>query len=316
MQSLFAEPVSTLSLAAAERSRVAAHIERAEQAARQVRTGGLDRVTGMVRRLLLDELTRYRTAGRFPQNPDFAEPTPYFVDARGTRCAMAHLLEVGGEAALVAKITAERNNAFVRELADEPRLLAWLAAAGLTASEAAMIQPTYCGQYSDSVCGGGFEYVRYPVPALRVLEGEVVAVQGDGRIDVLVDAVHGAGGTVVAGDTIGATVYGATVGVRVLIPVGEAAAGDAGMATLYGVELGADDTYTTAGRSVDRENFIDAVTSSDCEGTLVAAEPEWGAGTCGGGGCSAGITGSPSSLGVLLAVVAVLAARRAREASR
>ena len=64
---------------------------------------------------------------------DFAEPMPYFVDAKGVRCAMAHLLEAGGERELVQRIARERNNAFVRDLADESRLLAWLAAAGLTA---------------------------------------------------------------------------------------------------------------------------------------------------------------------------------------
>ena len=44
---------------------------------------------------------------------------------------MAHLLELGGEGALVERIARERNHARVRELVDEPRLLAWLEAAGL-----------------------------------------------------------------------------------------------------------------------------------------------------------------------------------------
>ncbi|AKF09429.1 hypothetical protein DB32_006578 [Sandaracinus amylolyticus] len=112
---------------ARERERVARHIERAERAAMAQDVSSLSRLQRMVRSLLLRELAQYRRDARFPQNRGFAEPTPYFVDAEGTRCAMAHLLEVGGETELVARVARERNNAWVRELADEPRLIAWLA---------------------------------------------------------------------------------------------------------------------------------------------------------------------------------------------
>ena len=66
---------------------------------------------------------------------------PYFIDADGTRCAMAHLLELGGAAALVARIANEKNNAFVEELANGQELPAWLDASGLSVAEAARIQP-------------------------------------------------------------------------------------------------------------------------------------------------------------------------------
>jgi hypothetical protein len=42
---------------------------------------------------------------------------PYFIDARGVRCAMAQLIELAGGAALVHRIARTRNNAYVRELA-------------------------------------------------------------------------------------------------------------------------------------------------------------------------------------------------------
>jgi hypothetical protein len=169
-----------------EQSRVARHIERAVVNARRSRPPR-DRVKALVRALLLGELARYRRRGVFPKNRDFPERAmPYFVDADGTRCAVAHLLEVGGQAALVAKIARERNNAFVRELADEPELLAWLDAAGMSVEEAAAIQPTYCDVPAASICGGAFQ--TRVVNAAGVAEvrpegvgmGTVVAIYGDG----------------------------------------------------------------------------------------------------------------------------------------
>ena len=69
---------------------------------------------------------------------------PYFIDEDGTRCAMAHLLEVGGQHDLVSKIAQMRNHATVFELADDHDLVVWLAAAGISLNEAARIQPSYC----------------------------------------------------------------------------------------------------------------------------------------------------------------------------
>ena len=60
--------------------------------------------------------------GIFPRNPDFRKPTPYFVDADGTRCAVAHLIEASGELELVQAVATRRNNATVHALADEPGL--------------------------------------------------------------------------------------------------------------------------------------------------------------------------------------------------
>jgi hypothetical protein len=124
---MLASPVPS----SAERRRVSAHISWAARWARR-HPPRLDPLRSLVRLLLLDELERYRTRGTFPRNPGRPVPVPVFIDAHGTRCAMAHLLEFGGEAALVARVARERNYARVQELADEPRLLAWLAAAGLT----------------------------------------------------------------------------------------------------------------------------------------------------------------------------------------
>src|SRR5215475_5774658 len=144
-----------------ERRRVASHIARAEAQAR-TRPPRLDPIRQLVRGLFLDEVARYRRGGRFPRNPGLPGLVPVFVDAGGTRCAVAHLLEVSGEGDLVRKIARERNRARVRELADEPRLRAWLEAAGLTLAEAAAIQPAYCRVRSSCVC---VDRPEHPVPA-------------------------------------------------------------------------------------------------------------------------------------------------------
>jgi len=58
-------------------------------------------------------------------------------------CAMAFLIAASGRHDIVDRIHATRNNARIRELADDTALVTWLDAAGLTVTEAARIQPGY-----------------------------------------------------------------------------------------------------------------------------------------------------------------------------
>lgn len=96
------------------------------------------------RRALIALLADYDRAGRFPRNEGhLAWKTPIFVDRHATRCAMAHLIERSGGAAIVARIAAARNLEYIPQLADDPALVAWLARSGLTLDEAALIQPAY-----------------------------------------------------------------------------------------------------------------------------------------------------------------------------
>src|SRR5262249_41132381 len=150
--------------------RIARHIARAEILARSADDSRRAPIQRLIRRLLLDELVDYRRARRFPRNPGFPEPTPIFVDASGTRCAVAALLGATGEGALVARLARERTRARAAALADGPRLRAWLAATGLTLAEAAAIQPEYCIFPADYICG---PYTAAPVfflPAKTVLD--------------------------------------------------------------------------------------------------------------------------------------------------
>jgi hypothetical protein len=88
-------------------------------------------------------LEEYAAGRVFPHNHDRAERTPFFIDRHGTRCAMAYLIEQSGRGDLVARIARESNEAYIAELAGDPELVAWLDENGLSASEAARIQPEY-----------------------------------------------------------------------------------------------------------------------------------------------------------------------------
>ena len=300
--------------AVVERRRVSSHIARAERQARKF-APVLDPLRRLVRRLLLDELERYRLTRRFPQNPGFPIPTPAFIDEHGTRCAMAHLLEVGGERDLVQKIARERNFAYVRELADEPRLLAWLAAAGLTVAEAAAIQPAYCEVMAECVCADRGSFF-YPVPAAGVLDGTLTVA--DTRT-VRVDAIHGDGSGHHVGEevTLASTAGRGDAGARVLIPVGPSA--DAGAPLVFGIILG-DGTYTCQDLAVRHapaltaDQIIAAVRATDCVATLAKEDSAWsqkvGDGCSEGTACGVSGTGDLTTLGILLALTAVLVRRR------
>ena len=92
----------------------------------------------------IEALREYRTQGEFPLNRDFfGVRMPYFVDAEGTRCAMGHLIDVSGYGHLTDHVKKTNNNAKVKELVGEPALIAWLDQHGMTAEEAALVQPSY-----------------------------------------------------------------------------------------------------------------------------------------------------------------------------
>ncbi|MFT3707579.1 MAG: hypothetical protein QM817_07900 [Archangium sp.] len=260
---------------------------------------GLSAIQRLLRELLLRELATYRAAGRFPKNPGFAERTPTFVDAEGTRCAMAHLLELGGEHELVAKIARERNHARVKDLADETRLLTWLQAAGLTVEEAAVIQPSYSASPSQCVCRKSFSMSRLPVPATAVIEATLTA-PGTARID----AVYGAA-KVRVGELL--TVTSQEVGSRVLIAFGT---GDAKAEEKLdsSSRWACKDQEGHAAPGITPAEFAQVAMASDC---LTAAEglPAFNS-RVSRMNCAA--ADDATSLGVLLAIAGVLLARRLR----
>ncbi|MBI3723953.1 hypothetical protein HY251_08385, partial [bacterium] len=128
---------------AAQVARIRAHLEGAEALLRRRDLSALSPNQRAARERHVEALRAYRERGVFPHNHDFEGRRPAFVDDHGTLCAMAHLIATSGRLDLVRRVAATRNNAYVRELAGDPELVAWLEAAGLTADEAARIQPDY-----------------------------------------------------------------------------------------------------------------------------------------------------------------------------
>jgi len=139
---------STAAFQRAVVARVQAHLARVEARLRAHPPRGLTAAQRRARAVQLDRLAAYRRAGVFPHNHDFAgRRVPYFVDAHGTRCAMAYLIETAGGRDIVRLVSATANNARVVELGAMPgigeALAAWLVTAGLTIDEAQAIQPGY-----------------------------------------------------------------------------------------------------------------------------------------------------------------------------
>jgi hypothetical protein len=151
-------------------------------------THHLDTSQREARGRVLERLQRYRDAGVFPHNHDFAAMTPYFIDLHGTRCAVAYLLDEDGESALVERVAAERNNSYVPELVNEPELVAWLDRSGLTVAEAARIQVVYVKSNTCSGAYAGCDRPWYDSTALEIAVGglDAAAIALNARHDAAV----------------------------------------------------------------------------------------------------------------------------------
>lgn len=139
---------------------------------------------------IIAALEGYARRGVFPRNRDFRHSlVPYFVDAAGVRCAVAHLIEHTGDEELVRDIARQDNNARIAELARDkqigPRLGAWLERVGLEATETARIQPGYCFVLvAQCICGDGVPAFVQASPVevdveMSVVRGRVTDVHGD-----------------------------------------------------------------------------------------------------------------------------------------
>src|SRR3989454_7684231 len=136
--------------AAAEPARIRAHLDSVERELRAKDVSPLTPTQRAARLRNLAILHVYWIRGVFPQNTDFpGRHVPYFIDRYGTRCAMAYLIEQSGRGDIVHRIATTENTAYVRDLKDDAQLGAWLRENGLTAAEAARIQPTYGSPIED-----------------------------------------------------------------------------------------------------------------------------------------------------------------------
>jgi|JI10StandDraft_1071094.scaffolds.fasta_scaffold31166_6 hypothetical protein len=176
-----------------------------EQAAAIVEAQAAPAAAHPARAAVLADLRLYVAGGLFPANP---EPgwAPVFVDAEGTRCAVAHLLEISGEEALMHRLAATHNRSEVLDFADDPAMLAWLDEQGLTPAEAAAIQPSYEGPPQPTcLCdywGDGDRQEDAQVVLVEATEGGVRVLRSLGGLELFeagevitrdLPRLHGAG---------------------------------------------------------------------------------------------------------------------------
>lgn len=128
-----------------EVSRLRAHFDSVVTEMSSARTDRLDATQRARRALLVTELQRYRNAGSFPENRDFAgRAVPYFVDKKtGAICAVGHLLVTSGRGDIVAAVSSADNNVLVSQLAGNLKFRAWLDSVGISLAEAGRIQVPY-----------------------------------------------------------------------------------------------------------------------------------------------------------------------------
>src|SRR5256886_1810502 len=135
---------------AAETGRIRRHLAIVEAELRAKDVSALTPAQRQARARNLAVLHAYWLRGVFPVNSDFpGRRVPYFIDRYGTRCAMAYLIEQSGRGDIVHRIATTENNAYVRDLKDDAQLGGWLRENGLTAAEAARIQPAYRNPLAD-----------------------------------------------------------------------------------------------------------------------------------------------------------------------
>lgn len=185
------------SFEAIELERLRAHFELVSVVLQAQPTSRLRAHERVARANTIARLERYATDGRFPRNDSPWGWLPAFVDARGTPCAVAHLMIESGENDLVERVRGRMNHAYIREIAAAvgDDLGAWAARAGLTLAEASLIQPEYCGKPSGPEDGC---YTIVPVSKPKDEPCEYVVVNEPNWTECLTDSGsegHCLGGT-------------------------------------------------------------------------------------------------------------------------
>jgi hypothetical protein len=152
--------------------RVATHLAFAERILRAADVSHPSPGLRSKRAELLDALSAYVRARRFPLPAATSGRLPAFVDACGRRCAVAALVEHDSGEATVRALDDAFHAAFVSQI-DAPAFDAWIATSGLTRAELALVQPAY-----------GWEPPPPPVQTIVATTLETAVATGDGHSDM------------------------------------------------------------------------------------------------------------------------------------
>ena len=271
-----------------EDDRIHRHFTNVEAMMESRDTRAVDPEQRLVQSLLLDELARYRRARRFPRNRHLpGEQVPCFIDDSGTRCAVAHLMEVSGHGAQAATIARTRNFARVHEMSDDPGLAGWLAATGFTVDEAAAIQPEYCYITMATVC---FCMSWSPTLAEGIVLGSGTQ-DGGFNGNVLIERIEGKPTELKVGDIVSAHLASTGPERTVLLSVRPPQTpGGPPEVSQLGVKLDPDDSKSTCeyfnfsrDNPVNRQALVEALSAADqsaCETRLAQEDPRWKTSRC------------------------------------
>jgi len=102
------------------------------------------------RNQMLEVLQTYWKEGIFPQNIYHDSRTPYFIDYKGTHCAVGHLIAQSGYSELAKSIHKTHNYAYLAEISQVySEIEEWADQFGFSLKELKWIQPSYapfCGE--------------------------------------------------------------------------------------------------------------------------------------------------------------------------
>lgn len=167
-----------------EHTRITTHLRFVEAELRARDVSNLSEPLRVARMKNLQGLHDYWTAGVFPRNvagtprvPRFVEPAGAFVDEPRRVCAVGAIAEADLGPAAIDAISARHEHDLIAAI-DDPALVAWAKASGLTTEELAMIQPSY-------------DFMRPPIEDDGMLSGRFVQSVLATKTSAVNACVHG-----------------------------------------------------------------------------------------------------------------------------
>jgi hypothetical protein len=123
--------------------RISTHLEYVESLLRNKNSDKLPEELRGKRKIMLDLLHEYRTAGVFPRNYDYpGMRIPCFIDREGRICAVGYLIEKTAGRQAAESVNGIYQYEKILAMNDEA-VGSWIASSGLSKEECAMIQPAY-----------------------------------------------------------------------------------------------------------------------------------------------------------------------------
>lgn len=140
-----------LSIVEEDRIRITAHLVQVEDKLRHRDVSHLSQELQAQRLRNLDFLREYIEVGEYPRNTHVPGIRPVFIDADGRLCAVGHLMVESGWEEEAQAISERENLQYLLEMTS-PEVGVWVEQSGLTAEEAALIQPSYSSCYDVCSC--------------------------------------------------------------------------------------------------------------------------------------------------------------------